>query len=146
MKISHKLCVRMDGTQFLWLWWFTAKNEGGNHKWAWVYVDSKIKCCRLSNIFHFYCLSTICYTYYKAKYAPNICPSWNPLPLNCGKAKATKDKISPSSHSSWLFSTNYRMLAIITRSWSETALVYKPRILGLKNEEFSFLVHKWSVI
>ena len=31
-------------------------------------------------------------------------------------------------------------------SWSETALIYKPRILGLKNEEFSFLVHKWSVI
>ena len=27
-----------------------------------------------------------------------------------------------------------------------TALVYKPRILGLKNEEFPFLVHKWSVI
>ena len=41
---------------------------------------------------------------------------------------------------------NYRMRAIITRSWSETALVYKPRILGLKNEEFSFLVQKWSVI
>ena len=27
MKISHKLCVRMDGTQFLLLWWYTAKNE-----------------------------------------------------------------------------------------------------------------------
>ena len=27
MKISHKLCVRMDGTQFLLLWWLTAKNE-----------------------------------------------------------------------------------------------------------------------
>ena len=27
MKISHKLCVRMDGSQFLWLWWFTAKNH-----------------------------------------------------------------------------------------------------------------------
>ena len=40
----------------------------------------------------------------------------------------------------------YRTRAIITRSWSETALVYKPRILGLKNEEFSFLVHRWSVI
>ena len=38
MKISHKLCVRMDGTEFLWLWWFTAKNKHGNHKWAWVYV------------------------------------------------------------------------------------------------------------
>ena len=32
----------------------------------------------------------------------------------------------------------YRTHAIITRSRSETALVYKPRILGLKNEEFSF--------
>ena len=40
----------------------------------------------------------------------------------------------------------YRTRAIITRSWSETALLYKPRILGLKDEEFSFLVHKWSVI
>ena len=27
VKISHKLCVRMDGTQILWLWWFTAKNQ-----------------------------------------------------------------------------------------------------------------------
>ena len=26
-KINHKLCVRMDGTQFLWLWWITAKND-----------------------------------------------------------------------------------------------------------------------
>ena len=40
----------------------------------------------------------------------------------------------------------YRTRAIITRSWSVTALVYKLRILGLKNEEFPFLVHKWSVI
>ena len=39
MKISHKLCVRMDGTQFLSLWWFTARNECGNHKWAWVYLS-----------------------------------------------------------------------------------------------------------
>ena len=36
MKISHKLCVRMDGSQFLLLWWFTAKNERGNDKTAWV--------------------------------------------------------------------------------------------------------------
>ena len=27
MKISHKLYIRMDGTQILWLWWFTAKNH-----------------------------------------------------------------------------------------------------------------------
>ena len=27
MKISRKLCVRMEGTQFLWLLWFTAKND-----------------------------------------------------------------------------------------------------------------------
>ena len=32
MNISHKLCVRMDGTQFLLSWWFTAKTDGGNHK------------------------------------------------------------------------------------------------------------------
>ena len=38
MKISHKLCVRMNGTQFLLLWWFTAKNERRNDKIAWVYV------------------------------------------------------------------------------------------------------------
>ena len=37
MKISHKLCVKMDGTQFLILWWFTAKNERENDKIAWVY-------------------------------------------------------------------------------------------------------------
>ena len=27
MKISHKLCVRIDGSQLLWLWWFTTKND-----------------------------------------------------------------------------------------------------------------------
>ena len=32
MKISHKLCVRIDGTQFLLLWWFTARNE---HECIW---------------------------------------------------------------------------------------------------------------
>ena len=42
MKISHKLCVRMVGTQFLSLWWFTAKTEGGNDKIAWVYLESGI--------------------------------------------------------------------------------------------------------
>ena len=40
----------------------------------------------------------------------------------------------------------YRTHAIIGRSRFEAALVYKPRILGLKNEEFPFLVHKLSVI
>lgn len=40
----------------------------------------------------------------------------------------------------------YRTRAIIDRSRFEAALVYKPRILGLKNEEFPFLVHKLSVI
>ena len=40
----------------------------------------------------------------------------------------------------------YRTRAIIARSRSETALKYKPRILGLKNEEYPFLVHKLSVI
>ena len=45
---------------------------------------------------------------------------------------------------SW--NTTYRTRAIITRSRFETALDYKPRILGLKNEEFPFLVHKLSVI
>ena len=38
MKISHKLCVRMDGTQNLLLWWFTTKNEHGNDKIAWAYI------------------------------------------------------------------------------------------------------------
>ena len=40
----------------------------------------------------------------------------------------------------------YRTRAIIGRSLFEAALVYKPRILVLKSEEFSFLVHKLSVI
>ena len=40
----------------------------------------------------------------------------------------------------------YRTRAIISRSRFEAALVYKPRILGLKNEEFPFLVHKLSAI
>ena len=40
----------------------------------------------------------------------------------------------------------YRTRAIIGRSRFEATLVYKPRILGLKNEEFPFLVHKLSVI
>ena len=38
MKISHKLCVSMDGTQLLISWWFTAKNEGENDIFAQVYV------------------------------------------------------------------------------------------------------------
>ena len=42
--------------------------------------------------------------------------------------------------------SEYRTRAIIGRSRFEAALVYKPRILGLKNEEFPFLVHKLSVI
>ena len=41
---------------------------------------------------------------------------------------------------------NYPTRAIIGRSRFEAALVYKPRILGLKSEEFPFLVHKLSVI
>ena len=44
------------------------------------------------------------------------------------------------------FILRYRTRAIIGRSRFEAALVYKPRILGLKNEEFPFLVHKLSVI
>ena len=42
MKISHKLCVRMVGTQFFLLWWFTAKNKCGNDKRAWVYDVKKV--------------------------------------------------------------------------------------------------------
>ena len=38
------------------------------------------------------------------------------------------------------------MRAIIGRSRFEAALVYKQRILSLKNEEFPFLVHKLSAI
>ena len=39
----------------------------------------------------------------------------------------------------------YRTRATITRSWFETALNYKPRILDQKIEEFPCLVHKLSV-
>ena len=40
----------------------------------------------------------------------------------------------------------YRTRAIIGRSRFEAALVYKLRILSLKNEEFPFLVHKLSAV
>ena len=40
----------------------------------------------------------------------------------------------------------YFTRAIIGRSRFEAALVYKLRILSLKNEEFPFLVHKLSAI
>ena len=40
----------------------------------------------------------------------------------------------------------YRTGAIMTRSWFETDLDYKPRILDPKFEEFPCLVHKLSVI
>ena len=40
----------------------------------------------------------------------------------------------------------YRTRAIIvTRSWFETSLEYKPQILDQKIEEFPYLVHKLSV-
>ena len=38
MKISHKLCVRVDGSQFLWLWWFTAKTHSPQTYQPAVYV------------------------------------------------------------------------------------------------------------
>ena len=54
MKISHKLCVRIDGTQFLILWWFTARNESGNHKWACVYMafegQRRLKKCKFAKL------------------------------------------------------------------------------------------------
>ena len=40
----------------------------------------------------------------------------------------------------------YRTHFTIARSWSVMALVYRPRILGFKNEEFSFFVRKLSAI
>ena len=39
----------------------------------------------------------------------------------------------------------YRMRSIITRSWFETTLDYRLRILDPKIEEFPCLVHKLSV-
>ena len=45
-----------------------------------------------------------------------------------------------------LWFLKYRTRAIITRSWFETSLDYIPRLLGPKIEEFTFLVHKLSVI
>ena len=45
-----------------------------------------------------------------------------------------------------LLDLEYRTRAIIGRSRFEAALAYKPRILGLNNEEFPFLVNKLSVI
>ena len=44
MKISHKLFVRMDGTPFLWLWWFTAKNNSPQTFQPAVYdIDGKVE-------------------------------------------------------------------------------------------------------
>ena len=65
------------------------------------------------------------------------------------KAKKNKNFIHlalaywPQSFSSY---HKYRTRAIISRSQFEAALVYKPQILSLKNEEFPFLVHKLSAI
>ena len=44
MKISHKLCVRMDGTQFLWLWWYTAKTQSPQTFQPAVYILPKVIC------------------------------------------------------------------------------------------------------
>ena len=40
MKTSHKLCVRMDGTQFLWLWWYTAKTQSPQTFQPAVYIGT----------------------------------------------------------------------------------------------------------
>ena len=58
MKINHKLCVRMDGTQFLILWWFTAKNERGNDIIAWVIAQViifEIDCAIFHTNLHLVC-------------------------------------------------------------------------------------------
>ena len=56
----------------------------------------------------------------------------------------------PSNHRRTYYtekkSIKYRTHAIIARSGFETALDYKPRILGLKIAKFAFLAHKLSVI
>ena len=41
--------------------------------------------------------------------------------------------------------SEYHTRAIITRSWFETALNYKPRIFDPKMDEFPCLAHKFSV-
>ena len=40
MKIRPKLCIRIDGTQFLWLCWFTAKNHSPQTYQPAVYCDN----------------------------------------------------------------------------------------------------------
>ena len=42
MKISDKLYIRIDGTQFLWLWWFTAKNHSPQTFQPGVYIIQTI--------------------------------------------------------------------------------------------------------
>ena len=42
MKISHKLCTRIDGIQYSWLWWFTAKNHSPQTYQPAVYSRYKI--------------------------------------------------------------------------------------------------------
>ena len=42
MKINRKLYGRIDGTQFLWLWWFTAKNDPPQILIPAMYILQKI--------------------------------------------------------------------------------------------------------
>ena len=48
MKLSHNLCARMDGTHFLWLWWFTAKNHSPQTFQPAVYLS--IRCLTYSTL------------------------------------------------------------------------------------------------
>ena len=54
-----------------------------------------------------------------------------------------KQKFKKENNESSVY--KYSMGAIITHSWFETALNYKPRILDPKFEEFPCLVHKLFV-
>ena len=53
MKISQKLCIRMDGTQCLWLWWFTAKNHSPQTYQPAVYVLTFIIENKVINVSNF---------------------------------------------------------------------------------------------
>ena len=68
------------------------------------------------------------------------------LKLHCPKSDLNFWHISALAFKKGQIKRIYHMGAIISRSRFEAALVYKPRILSFKNEEFPFLVHKLSAI
>ena len=84
MKISHKLCVRMDGTQFLWLWWLIAKNGPHQALILAVYIHNIYKENRLyisfswvMSIYSSVLFNNIDLIYYSCLFRPMKWPIWS---------------------------------------------------------------------